>query len=29
MEKAVEEIRAAANAGKNETMDITVFCDGT
>ena len=29
MEKAVEEIRAAANVGKNETMDITVSCDGT
>ena len=29
MKKAVEEIRAAANAGKNETLDIAVSCDGT
>lgn len=29
MEKAAEEIRAAANAGKDETMDITFSCDET
>ena len=29
MKKAVEEIRAAANAGNNETLDISVSCDGT
>ena len=29
MKKAVGEIRAAANAGKNETLDICVSCDET